>query len=60
MIFFSLFLSNTLLLGWIGGQPIEEPMYTVGQLASILYFIYILIGLPMLNNYLTKYFLKNI
>lgn len=59
MFFFSLFISIVVLLGWIGGQPIEEPMYTVGQLLSILYFFYLLMVLPLLNFYNTKHFLLN-
>jgi ubiquinol-cytochrome c reductase cytochrome b subunit len=46
ILFFSLFFSNLILLGWIGGQPIEEPMYTVGQYISIFYFLHVLIILP--------------
>ena len=57
IIFFSLFISNGIFLGWIGGQPIEEPMYTIGQLMSILYFFYILFALPILNFFCTKFFL---
>jgi ubiquinol-cytochrome c reductase cytochrome b subunit len=48
-LFFSFFISNVILLGWIGGQPIEEPMYTVGQLSSIAYFFLIFLIFPSLN-----------
>ena len=51
-VFFSLFVANSLLLGWIGGQPIEEPMYTVGQLSSIFYFFIIFIIFPIMNKLL--------
>lgn len=49
-VFFSFFIANSLLLGWIGGQPIEEPMYTVGQISSIFYFFIIFIIFPILNK----------
>lgn len=52
-LFFSFFIANSLLLGWIGGQPIEEPMYTVGQYSSLFYFILIFIIFPVMNTYLT-------
>jgi hypothetical protein len=52
-LFFSFFIANSLLLGWIGGQPIEEPMYTVGQYSSLFYFILIFIVFPLMNTYLT-------
>lgn len=51
-IFFSFFIANAILLGWIGGQPIEEPMYTVGQYSSIFYFFLIFIVFPILNLFL--------
>jgi len=51
-VFFSFFVANALLLGWIGGQPIEEPMYTVGQISSIFYFFLIFIIFPLINKLL--------
>lgn len=48
-IFFSLFLANSILLGWIGGQPIEEPMYTVGQGSSTFYFFLVFTLFPIMN-----------
>jgi len=52
-LFFSFFIANSLLLGWIGGQPIEEPMYTVGQYSSLFYFVLIFVIFPIMNTYLT-------
>lgn len=49
-VFFSLFIGNSILLGWIGGQPIEEPMYTVGQYSSIFYFVLIFVIFPYINT----------
>nr|YP_010199692.1 apocytochrome b [Gracilaria domingensis]UAD89600.1 apocytochrome b [Gracilaria domingensis] len=39
-----------LILGWIGGMPVEEPFVLIGQIASFYYFIYFLCILPLLGN----------
>nr|YP_009511948.1 apocytochrome b [Melanthalia intermedia]AXI97875.1 apocytochrome b [Melanthalia intermedia] len=39
-----------LTLGWIGGMPVEEPFIFIGQVASIYYFTYFLILLPLLGK----------
>ncbi len=46
-VLFWLFVVNCLLLGWIGGKPIETPFYEIGQLATLYYFLYFLILLPL-------------
>nr|YP_009048877.1 apocytochrome b [Wildemania schizophylla]AID57247.1 apocytochrome b [Wildemania schizophylla] len=46
-----------LILGWIGGMPVEDPYIIIGQIASIYYFFYFLIILPLLGN-LEKFLLN--
>nr|BAP74392.1 cytochrome b [Hynobius ikioi] len=46
-ILFWLMVSNTLILTWIGGQPVEQPFIEIGQAASTLYFMLFLIIMPM-------------
>nr|QCS26755.1 cytochrome b [Pachyhynobius shangchengensis] len=44
---FWLLVSNTLILTWIGGQPVEQPFIEIGQAASTLYFLLFMIILPL-------------
>nr|YP_009040914.1 apocytochrome b [Pyropia kanakaensis]AIB08192.1 apocytochrome b [Pyropia kanakaensis] len=39
-----------LILGWIGGMPVEDPYIIIGQIASFFYFFYFLIILPSLGQ----------
>lgn len=37
---FWIFFFDSVLLGWIGGSPVEIPYYQIGQFCSIIYFSY--------------------
>jgi ubiquinol-cytochrome c reductase cytochrome b subunit len=47
--FFWSFISNALLLLWLGAQLVEEPFVTIGQVATIFYFMYFFLILPFLS-----------
>nr|AYR06625.1 cytochrome b [Renouxia sp.] len=53
--FYWTIVSCCLILGWIGGMPVEEPYILIGQLASFYYFFYFLIILSSLGK--IEYFL---
>nr|ATL22012.1 cytochrome b [Fejervarya manoharani] len=55
--FFWSLIAVTLTLTWIGGQPVEDPFITIGQVASIFYFFIILLLNPLaglLENSLSR------
>nr|YP_009944483.1 apocytochrome b [Osmundea sinicola]QFR99777.1 apocytochrome b [Osmundea sinicola] len=43
-------ISCCLLLGWIGGMPVEDPYIAIGQFLSLYYFSYFLFILPILGK----------
>jgi len=44
-------------LGWIGCQPVEDPYVLIGQLASVYFFVYFLVFMPLLGKF--EHFLSN-
>nr|AIG53172.1 cytochrome b [Ctenotus spaldingi]AIG53222.1 cytochrome b [Ctenotus spaldingi] len=57
-ILFWTLVSNIIILTWIGGQPVEDPFITIGQIASTTYFIIFLILMPAvakMENMLMKW-----
>nr|AVK39544.1 apocytochrome b [Paralemanea sp.] len=42
--------SCCIILGWIGGMPVEDPYIIIGQIASVYYFFHFLIILPILGK----------
>nr|AFA33974.1 cytochrome b [Cyclemys fusca]AFR24953.1 cytochrome b [Cyclemys fusca] len=55
-ILFWCLVANLLMLTWIGGQPVEDPFITIGQVASILYFTILLVLMPITGSIENKYY----
>nr|YP_009733730.1 cytochrome b [Zhangixalus omeimontis]QHV34480.1 cytochrome b [Zhangixalus omeimontis] len=48
-ILFWALIANTIILTWIGGQPVEDPYIMIGQIASGLYFTIFILFSPTLG-----------
>lgn len=48
-VLFWLIVVNVLLLTWLGGQPVEYPYIFLGQAASVIYFVNILLFIPIVG-----------
>ena len=48
---FWLIVADTVLLSWIGQQPVEDPYIVVGQCASLFFFFYFLCLVPFLGRF---------
>jgi len=46
-LFFWLFVIDTLLLAWVGGNQVKYPFYELGQFCTFFYFFYIIVLLPL-------------
>nr|QCU46378.1 cytochrome b [Stomolophus sp. CG-2019] len=44
-----IFMGNFLLLTWIGSQPVEDPYIIIGQISTVIYFLYFILLLPLSN-----------
>nr|CAL30099.1 cytochrome b [Xenoturbella bocki] len=56
-VIFWLFCANFIALSWIGAAPVEDPYITLGQVFSMLYFLFFLTA-PMINMLEKKLSLK--
>jgi ubiquinol-cytochrome c reductase cytochrome b subunit len=43
-------MADFLILGWIGGNEVETPFIEIGQIATVLYFAFFLIFVPVLGK----------
>ena len=48
-VFFWLLVVDFLILGWIGQKPVESPFVEVGQIATVFYFTFFIILIPLLG-----------
>lgn len=48
---FFIFVIDALILGYVGGQPAEEPYITISRIAAAYYFFHFLILIPFISKY---------
>jgi len=48
---FFIFVIDCIILGYVGGQPAEEPYLTISRLAAAYYFFHFLILVPLIARY---------
>jgi ubiquinol-cytochrome c reductase cytochrome b subunit len=46
---FWIFVADVFLLTWLGGQEIAEPTVLMGQICTVIFFLYLLVLLPLLG-----------
>ena len=56
-IFYWLLVADFLILGWVGQKPVKDIYVIVGQIATIFYFLFFLVLIPVIGVFETK--LKN-
>ena len=57
-IFFWIFVADFAILGWIGQMPVKSVFVLVGQIATVYYFLFFLVLIPVLGtleSYLVRY-----
>jgi len=53
---FSFFILNVFLLSWLGSCPVKEPYISLGQVCTVLYFLYFFLFLPLCTFFEKKCF----
>jgi ubiquinol-cytochrome c reductase cytochrome b subunit len=53
-IFYWLLVADFLLLGWIGQKPVKDVYVWVGQVATVFYFLFFLVLIPLIGTIETK------
>jgi len=49
-ILFWFFVMDVIILGWIGGQPVEDPYVLIGQIATMFYFSFFIVFIPLIGT----------
>lgn len=48
-IFYWLLVADFLLLGWIGQKPVKDVYVVVGQVATVFYFLFFVVLIPLIG-----------
>ena len=53
-IFYWLLVADFLILGWIGQKPVKDVFVLVGQIATVFYFLFFVVLIPLIGVIETK------
>ena len=53
-IFYWLLVADFLLLGWIGQKPVKDIYVLVGQIATVFYFLFFIVLIPVIGIFEAK------
>jgi quinol-cytochrome oxidoreductase complex cytochrome b subunit len=53
-----IFVINSVILGWVGGQPVVAPFYEIGQVSTFVYFFLfvVIVIFSIFENMIIKYY----
>jgi len=54
-----IFIFNMIILGWLGGLPVEQPYIIFGQFSTLVYFFLLFILFPMFQKLELNFYLKS-
>ena len=55
-VFYWLIVSDFIILGWVGQKPVKDVYVTIGQVATVFYFLFFIFIIPIIGQIEKKLF----
>ena len=55
-IFYWLIVADFIILGWVGQKPVKDTYVTIGQIATVFYFVFFALLIPIIGQLEKKLF----